>query len=427
MRPRRDLVSRTTNTTTNNTPTPTHSQRQQQQQPQQTNGQLNAKNSNTGSSSDEAAKNKKEEDAFHFESLVSLEKECQKALSTVLLNPLAAEAVTAEQQLWSSFIRKYKVHMNSYMINYLLGFYETLMQTLYFSTPRTDGSSLLQFHRSSFDVSQTNQELLYLIHIRIGDLYRYIDARPNAKVYYQRALQVDPRRGTAYNQIALCTPLTKPYKLLYFSALASNCSVEPVKSAVGNFKKAIGRLNNRLFEQLRKEMGLPANEAAIDAAEPETGAEWFYLSVVCVHLNNFNYSFGALLDWTLELLGKDEEEGGGIDLDYSLMAIDVALDWIMKNRDTDKTKKIGTIEQTLRQLGAQFKDALALEEDSAERTQKQVVSQVIALKHNFILQDFAPLKDVYESMYFVEEMRRYVARRDRKILTTRLLQKLGNF
>ncbi len=103
------LVSRTTNTTTNNTPTPTHSQRQQQ--PQQTNGQLNAKNSNTGSSSDEAAKNKKEEDAFHFESLVSLEKECQKALSTVLLNPLAAEAVTAEQQLWSSFIRKYKVHM----------------------------------------------------------------------------------------------------------------------------------------------------------------------------------------------------------------------------------------------------------------------------------------------------------------------------
>ncbi len=97
------------------------------------------------------------------------------------------------------------------------------------------------------------------------------------------------------------------------------------------------------------------------------------------------------------------------------------------DRDTDKTKKIGTIEQTLRQLGAQFKDALALEEDSAERTQKQVVSQVIALKHNFILQDFAPLKDVYESMYFVEEMRRYVARRDRKILTTRLLQKLGNF
>lgn len=216
------------------------------------------------------------------------------------------------------------------MINYLLGFYETLMQTLYFSTPPSDGSSsLLQFKRSSFDVSQTNQELLYLIHIRIGDIYRYVDSRPNAKVYYQQAVQIDPRRGTAYNQIALCTPLTKPYKLLYFSALASNCSVEPVKSAAGNFKKAISRLNNQLFGQLRTELNWPTNEAAIDAQEPETGAEWFYLSVVSIHLNNFNFTFMSLLDWTLELLVKQEN---GIDLDYSLMAIDVALDWIMKSK-----------------------------------------------------------------------------------------------
>lgn len=212
------------------------------------------------------------------------------------------------------------------MANYLLGFYETLMQTLFFSTPRTDSS--LQFNRSSFDVSRTNQELLYLIHIRIGDIYRYVDSRPNAKSYYQQALQIDPRRGTAYNQLALCTPLTKPYKLLYFSAFASNCSLDPIKSATANFKKALCRLNNPLFEQFRSEMDLPQNEAAINASEPDNGADWFYLSVVSIHLNNFNCTLLALLEWISQLISKQEDS---IDLDYSLMALDVALDWIMKS------------------------------------------------------------------------------------------------
>jgi len=211
------------------------------------------------------------------------------------------------------------------MVNYLLGFYETLTQSLFFATPRKD--DFLKFNRSSFDVSQTNQELLYHIHIRIGDLYRYVDSRANAKSYYQQALQIDPRRGTAYNQLALCTPLTKPYKLLYFSVLASKSSIDPIKSASANFKKALSRLDNSLFDQLRSEIGLTRNEAAIKAAEPETGADWFYLSVISIHLNNFNYSLVALLEWILNLTENGVDT---MDLDYSLMALDVTLDWIMK-------------------------------------------------------------------------------------------------
>lgn len=88
-------------------------------------------------------------------------------------------------------------------------------------------------------------------------------------------------------------------------------------------------------------------------------------------------------------------------------------------------KKKESIEQTLRLLGTQFKATLNLED--SEKSQKLLLSQVIALKHNFILKDFAPLKNVYDSMYFVEEMRRYVAKRDRKILTTRLMHKLSHF
>lgn len=84
-----------------------------------------------------------------------------------------------------------------------------------------------------------------------------------------------------------------------------------------------------------------------------------------------------------------------------------------------------SIEQTLRIIGTQFKASLTLED--SETNQKLVLSQVIALKHNFILKEFVPLNDVYDAMYFVGEMRRYIAKRDRKILITRLIHKLGNF
>ena len=84
------------------------------------------------------------------------------------------------------------------MVNYLLGFYQTISETLFFSTPRKD--PYLKFNRSSFQVSQTNQELMYHIHIRIGDLYRYADSRANAKYYYQVNIQVQGKE-TQFNFI----------------------------------------------------------------------------------------------------------------------------------------------------------------------------------------------------------------------------------
>lgn len=54
-----------------------------------------------------------DDDAFHLESIVNLEKECQKALSIILPDPLSANAVTAEQQLWGCFIKNHKVYLVS--------------------------------------------------------------------------------------------------------------------------------------------------------------------------------------------------------------------------------------------------------------------------------------------------------------------------
>lgn len=54
-----------------------------------------------------------DDNAFHLESIVNLEKECQKALSIILPDPLSANAVTAEQQLWGCFIKNHKIHLVS--------------------------------------------------------------------------------------------------------------------------------------------------------------------------------------------------------------------------------------------------------------------------------------------------------------------------
>lgn len=50
-------------------------------------------------------------DTFHIESISNLEKECQTALAKILADPMSKVAVLAEQQMWSSFIKQYKIHL----------------------------------------------------------------------------------------------------------------------------------------------------------------------------------------------------------------------------------------------------------------------------------------------------------------------------
>ena len=321
------------------------------------------------------------------------------------------------------------------MINYLLGFYATLSEMVFFATTPKD--NYLKFNRSSFQCNKTNRELMYNIHIRLGDLYRYGDSRSNAQHFYLQALQIDPRRGTAYNQFALCTPLTKPYKLLYFTLMAFQSSIDSVKIAEHNFNKALSRVDNPIFEQLRSKINLTRHQDAIEVSMPEIGAEWFYLCVISIQLNDFNSTLVFLLDWILDLTQKNVTTA---DLDYSLMALDVALDWILKGLtdpyfliininyillDRNNLLKKESLEQTLRLIGNQFKVTLKL--DDPETNQKLIFSQQIALKHNFILKDFLPLKDLYEKLIFIDDFQCYVVKRDRKVLTTKLIHKLRNF
>ena len=84
----------------------------------------------------------------------------------------------------------------------------------------------------------------------------------------------------------------------------------------------------------------------------------------------------------------------------------------------------GFFHQTLKSLAAEFKVTLN-NLDSSDKLSN--VSRDIALKHNFMLKDFLPMKSIYESMHFYDEMQQYETQRDRKILIYRLIDKLENF
>ena len=169
---------------------------------------------------------------------------------------------------------------------------------------------------------------MYNIHIRLGDLYRYADSRVNAKYYYEQALQIDLRRGTAYNQLVLCIPLTKAYKCVYYSIRAFKTSIDSIKIAESNIKLAISRIDHPIFEQFRKSQNLKLQENSIKISYPENGAEWFYLSVISVYFNDFNLTLPLLLDYIVDLI--DKNNFSSVNFDFALMALEVTLDWIMK-------------------------------------------------------------------------------------------------
>lgn len=208
------------------------------------------------------------------------------------------------------------------MINYLIGFYVSLSEAIFLSSQcsRDDRRSA---------ATESERDLLYNIHIRLGDLYRYVDSRTNAKLYYQKALEIDSRKGTAYNQLALCTPLTKPFSCLYFSVRAAKASIEPIKFADSNIRMAISKLNSPIFARFRTDLSVELDANAIDVPSPVTGADWFYLVVISIYFNDFNLTLPLLLD---HLLGIIDGRASDNNFDYGLMAFDVALDWILKGK-----------------------------------------------------------------------------------------------
>ena len=96
----------------------------------QPNGHLNT-SSETSSNHASSRKMLFEDDQHKMNSLINLENECQTAMTNILNDPLSQNAVTIEQQMWTNFIKTYKVNLVCfflvtsflYMINGFLPYY----------------------------------------------------------------------------------------------------------------------------------------------------------------------------------------------------------------------------------------------------------------------------------------------------------------
>lgn len=183
-------------------------------------------------------------------------------------------------------------------------------------------------NRVGFNMADTNRALLYSLHIHLGDLYRYINLNQNARHYYKQALEIDPARGTVYQKLAFCTPLTKAYRCLYFSIMAANATKAASPMAASNIATVLSRMDTFHFEKFREQLGVKLDMAKVLKVEPPSdGADWFYLVVISIHFNNFNVTCLALLDYLIAAVDDEERKSSG-DLDFTLMALEVAIDWI---------------------------------------------------------------------------------------------------
>ncbi|KAH9418521.1 hypothetical protein DERP_003846 [Dermatophagoides pteronyssinus] len=368
----------------------------------------------------------------------TIESDCNKALEDIRENIGTANAIIIEQKLWPSIQKTYKSNnSNPIVMNYFIGYYNAMYEIIFLNSQSKD--PYLNYSRYGFETSSSssslssaanlNHKLLYNIHIRLGDLYRYGDSYDNAKYYYKRALHLDPRRGFAYNQLALSTPLTKAYQCVYYYVRALYSTEEPFKVAESNIKVSISRFDSPLFERFRRQSNISMSDNAITIAYPSNGQEWFYLVVISIHFNDLNLTLDLLLDQLLKTIDCDDES---LQFDYLLMSLDVAFDWILKDRnnqlanDTTSTQKAHLLNDNLKTLNVWLLSNSKLN-DNIDDDRKNETDCNIGLIHNTILKDFSPLRQIYDQMEYYYETEMYRMDKHRKILISRLVQKLQKF
>ncbi len=287
----------------------------------------------------------------------------------------------------------------------MIGFYVSLLESVLISSRRKDPYIL---YPNSFQISVSAKLLLYNILIRIGDLNRYLNKTSIAETYYLNARKLDVMRGHAYNQLAIMTPHSEPLKCIYYSVRAAKSCVEPIVIAETNIKAAVNRFDCNILKKIFKfSRNINRDESLNEETElyPKRGIEWFYLSVISIYSENFKPIFKPLIDYIIANCETSNEFLNNNNLNFSLMAFDVALDWI----SLKDLKKIFAEEyaKEFKELKAKLTNCLEIvneHKNSSENSQNNysksetVLSK--ALFHDYVLRGFSPLKQIHQSLAF---------------------------
>ena len=178
----------------------------------------------------------------------------------------------------------------------------------------------------------TNPALLYNVHIHLGDLYRLKNRINEALHYYKMALRIDASRGTVYNQLALCYSRdpSKFYERCFYLVLAVD-SVNDSVNAIGgkaNIAKTLARHTNPILDKLAYKYVLPDFTKTVIPL-PNNGNDWFFLSVLAMHMDDLNKVLEYLLEWLKDHLNDNDPK---LAYEFGLMALDSLLDYAYQGK-----------------------------------------------------------------------------------------------
>ncbi|KAI1304230.1 hypothetical protein HDE_01928 [Halotydeus destructor] len=322
-------------------------------------------------------------------------------------NVKVSSLAAIEIKLWND-LKKFNETKDYSTISYLVGFYSSLVtqvllrcnasnNDLYFVMPvsalmyRLEPS--IAFDEELGSSFKNIRTLLYNIHIRLGDLNRYLKDQRTAKLCYLEARELNPLRGHAYNQLSLIST-EDPMMQLYYYVRACCAYEEPLDIAEKNLKVVVNKMykTNPLVRLLFDKSESTWNSNLVQ--------NWFFVVVVASYAEGLKNIAGHLIEATLNWLREEVgcnpfssaqfENTLAADDKFLLPAMDVYLDITLQS----SLKNIGHLEKPLNALKSEVTAVLSQSDDFA------INSTQNALKHDYELLGFGPLVAVHKKLVF---------------------------
>ncbi|XP_015791210.1 uncharacterized protein LOC107367951 [Tetranychus urticae] len=308
----------------------------------------------------------------------------------------ADSSCAAEIQLWNQLKKYIETHEGS-LINCIHGFYVYILQVLYslIKGPAMD----LYFIRCKFvddvKLKEADKLLFYNIYIRLGDLNRYLKNLKVSRYYYYQACEIDPSRGHAYNQLALVTT-SQVFNSLYYSVRALMATDDPIKMAKNNIDSLVNRcsLMNPNIEPL-----FLNDSSIIDADRVENWLHFIVIAIYCEKLKIVLPYLIKELDKNLTIEPKKPNENILIpkfDTKWIFSAMDVAIDIILSHPSDEKLSSI-ELDKELSDIKGKLTILLKDKTCTADKVG-------LALKHDYLLYGFSPLKEAHKVLSFSEPL-----------------------
>lgn len=287
------------------------------------------------------------------------------------------------------------------LLNYLNGFYVTLLEEINLYETRGDPYFIYPNVNNSWEKPSIRRTLVYNILIRLGDINRYLRNTDIAVTYYSNARNVNILKGHAYNQLALIAAAKNPFKCIYYYVRAIKSLEEPVAIAEANLKAAVKKFEKvsvlkDLFEG-KLQNGAGQTKPNDTNVEPKEGIDWFHLSVIAFYCENFFPLIKPLCEFISQ---QDFKQSLSMDTNFVLMALDVFVDFAVI-RDVRKLYS-EKFSKELKDILAKLCEKYENQPEDKQDTYCDENGKLVPLYHDYQLRGFELLSPIHKEMNFNE-------------------------